>query len=153
MSEIKQDTYIRATHAVTDMRNQRLSSSAAARKYGLDRRTLMRWGGRALRKSKNGRYAAQPSDKLLRVLPVLEYGGKQEIAIRDSRRASILGRYWNAVDRYLATGDASALQKFEGQVIIDIDGNKHGLLTDLAELDRLGSAGVLSFESLYGRSK
>jgi anti-anti-sigma regulatory factor len=72
--------------------------------------------------------------------------------VTDFSQASLLGRYWAAVDRYRDTGDASALREFRGKYIIDTNGKQHRLLTDLRALDRLGSAGVLSFESLYARA-
>ena len=53
---------------------------------------------------------------------------------------------------YLETGDASRLNKFRGKSIKDADGAQIPFLTDRAELNRLGSAGVLAFESLYARS-
>jgi anti-anti-sigma regulatory factor len=64
----------------------------------------------------------------------------------------VIGKYWNAVDRYRDTGDASALREFRGKHIIDANGKRIRLLTDLGELDRLGSAGLLSFETLYARA-
>src|SRR5262249_23710887 len=98
---------------------------------------------------KNGRYVATKTDHLLRVLPILMHKGKQEVATRDSRQASLIGSYWSAVQRYLQTGDDSALLKFKKIRIVDASGKRHRLLTDLAELSRQASAGVLSFESLY----
>src|SRR5208283_2298283 len=104
----------------------------------------VRWGGQALRKGKNGRYAAKPTDRLLRPLLILDHGGRREIAVLDSRQGSLLGKYWNAVHRYLDTGDALALRKFQGEHITDANGTKHLLLTDLAELERQGNAGEFS---------
>lgn len=78
--------------------------------------------------------------------------GPVEVALLDSRQASILGKYWGAVHRYLAMGDASEIVKFNGKHITDADGKRLDLMTTLSELDRLGSAGVLSFESIYARS-
>jgi hypothetical protein len=78
--------------------------------------------------------------------------GLLEIATRDSRQASKAGKHSAAVQRYLETGDDSALPQFKGKHIVDATGKRIALLTDLDELDRLGSAGVLSFESLYARS-
>jgi len=72
--------------------------------------------------------------------------------VRDSRQASQLAKYWDAVQKYLETGAASALQEFDGKYISGADGEHIALLTNLDELDRLGSAGVLSFESLYART-
>lgn len=76
----------------------------------------------------------------------------REIAVRGSRQATLLGEYWNGVRKYLTTGDASGLKKFRGKKIRDTDGDQIPLITDLTELNRLGSAGVLSFESMYARS-
>ena len=53
---------------------------------------------------------------------------------------------------YLETGDDTELARFRGKSIIDAQGNAVPLLTDLDELERLGSAGVLSFQSLYARA-
>ena len=82
---------------------------------------------------------------------VLTEDGKQEIAVRDSRQATLIAEHWNASDKYLATGEQSPLGKFKGKTITDANGAEHLLLTDTAELDRLGNAGVLSFESIYAR--
>lgn len=78
--------------------------------------------------------------------------GPREIAVRGSKQVSMLAEYWNALHRYLQTGDASLLKRFRGKVIKDADGVEVPLPTDLAALNRLGSAGVLSFESLYART-
>ncbi len=83
------------------------------------------------------------------VLPTPQ--GLAEIVTRDSRSATIAGEYWNAVQIFLQTGDDTQLQGFRGQSIIDAEGKLVPLLTDLDELERLGAAGVLSFESLYAR--
>ena len=133
------------------MRADRLSLHRASREFGLDPRTVIRWGKAALRKRPSGRYAARPHDTLLRVLVVPSSQGLIEIAVRDSRQASRLGEYWAAVQKYLETGDASPIQKFQGKRVIDASRKRVPLLTDLEQLDRLGSAGALSFESLYAR--
>jgi hypothetical protein len=57
------------------------------------------------------------------------------------------------VRRYLQTGDASGINKFRGKKIKDANGKRVALLTDPNELDRLASAGALSFESLYARAR
>ena len=48
---------------------------------------------------------------------------------------------------------SAVLRRFKGTYIIDAQGKRVMLLTDLDELDELGSAGELSFESLYLRSR
>ena len=151
LPERTQDIWNRVAHVVSKMRADGLSLRQASREFELDPRTVLRWGGPALRKRRNGRYAAKASDRLLRLLMVPTHKGPREIAVRDSRQASQLAEYWDAVHKYLETGAASALRKFRGKRITEASGTQVPLLTDVVELDRLGSAGVLSFESLYAR--
>jgi hypothetical protein len=147
-----QETWDSVAHVISKMRSGRTSLRKAAREFGIEPNQVIRLGRSALKKQKNGRYAARKTDRVLRMLGVLTVDGKREIAVRDSRQASVIGSHWDAVQRYWQTGDDSALPQFHGKKITDASRKRHLLLTDLDELDRLGSAGVLSFESLYGRS-
>jgi hypothetical protein len=128
MPESIRDQWNRIAHAISKMRAERISLSQAAREFDLDRKLLIKLGRSALRK------------------------GPREVATRNSEQASLLGKYWSAVQRYLQTGDDSELRKFEGQSVIAQSGEAFPLITNLSELDRLASAGVFSFESLYARS-
>src|SRR5437867_4478460 len=85
----------------------------------------------------------------MRVLLIPTNKGVREIEVPDSRDATRLAQYWNAVHHYFQTGEGRRVHKFDAIYITDAKGKKVPLLTDLDELDRLGSAGVLSFESLY----
>jgi len=153
MPERTQETLIGVANTVSKMRSDGDSLPKASRQFGVSRRDVMRWGRPALKKLKNGRYAAKAYDRLLRVVIVVsKREGLREVATRDSRQASKAAKHSAAVHRYLETGDASALARFNGKHVIDAKGKRVALLTDLEELDQLGSAGVLSFESLYARS-
>jgi hypothetical protein len=151
LSERDQDRWIRTAHAVSKMRSERLSLQKASREFGLDPRTVMRRGGSALRK-RGRRYEPKRNDRLLRPLVIPTPQGNSLIGVRDYRQAVLLADYWNAVQRYLETGDASALKRFQGKHVTDAVGKQVQLITDLDELNRLGNAGSLSFESLYARS-
>lgn len=131
------------------MRSGRISLRKASREFDVDPGLVIRLGKSALRKRKNGQYAAKPTDTLLRMLAIPTPEGVREVAIRSSEQASRLGKYWAAVQRYLQTGDSSALKRFHRKSINDASGKKVALILDTAQLDRLGSAGVLTFESLY----
>jgi hypothetical protein len=137
---------------VSKMRSEKLSLQKAAQDHGISPRTVKKWAGKALQKRANGKWVASKSDNLLRVLTIPTSDGTREVAVRGSKQATLLADYWNAVHRYLETGDASRLIKFRGKHIKDATGEQLPLPTDRAELNRLGSAGVLSFESLYARS-
>ena len=151
MSEQHQDLWRNIDQAVTEVRSG-ASLRQASRKFDLDPHKVSQLARPALRKLRNGRWAARTHDRLLRVLVIPTRKGLREIGVRDSRQASLLGKYWTAVEQYRDAGDASALREFRGKYIIDADGKRFRLLTNLHELDRLGSAGVLSFESLYAKA-
>jgi hypothetical protein len=134
------------------MRAERISLKRAARETKISPRTVKTRAASALRKNKSGRYTANPSDRLIRVLMIPTPGGREEVSIRGFSAASLLGSYWSALHLYYETGDDSVLQKFRGKFVTAVGGKKYPLLTDLEILNRLGSAGVVSFESLYSRS-
>jgi hypothetical protein len=134
------------------MRSEKISLTQASRDSGISPRTVTKWGKSALQKRKSGKYAVKKSDTLLRLVMIPTPEGPREIAVRGSKQVSLLGEYWNALHRYLQTGDASRLKDFQGKQIKDANGVDVPLMTDLSVLNRLGAAGVLSFESLYARS-
>jgi hypothetical protein len=146
-----QDSWNRAVGVVSKMRAERVSLRHASRELDISPHSVLRLVRSALRKRRNGSFSARASDHLLRVLLVPTKNGLREITIRDSREASKLGEYWSAIRKYLQTGDDLDLQKFGRKKTTDASGKRVSLLTDLNELNRLGSAGVLSFESIYSR--
>jgi hypothetical protein len=135
------------------MRSEKLSLQQASKEFGVSPRTVTKLAGSALKKTPGGRYQVKKSDQLLRVMKVPGSKGLEEIGVRGSKQATLLGEYWAAVDRYLKTGDSSALDKFKDKEIKDAAGKPIALVVDRKELNRLGGAGVLSFESIYARSK
>jgi hypothetical protein len=145
-----QQVYTNVLSLISRMK-QGISRTKAMRGLGLTSRQVDRFGRSAMRKLKNGRYVAKSYDHLLRVVVVISSEGLIEVGTRDSRQASRAGRHSAAVHKYLQTGDASGLTKLKDKYIIDAAGERIELLTELEELDQLGSAGVLSFESLYAR--
>lgn len=148
----RQATPLKLARVVTTMRAEGISLSRAAREERVSPATVLRHAKSALRKTSSGTYKARASDRLLRLLVIPAPEGLMEIATRDSRSATIVGEYWNAVNHYLETGGEGELARFRGVSIIDAQGNAAPLLTDTAELERLGSAGILSFQSMYARA-
>jgi len=152
MSKRSQDEWNTVVQVISKMGSGRVSLQEASRELGVDPRKVVRLGRTALRKRANGRYAAKTTNRLLRVLVLPTNDGLREITVRDSKQASQIGKYWAAVQKYLQTGDISALKKIRRKWITDADGKRTLLLKDTGELDRLGSAGVLCFESLYAKA-
>lgn len=94
---------------------------------------------------------SEPPNRRTHSIRVPVANGMRSIVVRSSRDASLVGKYWNAVNRYVARGDSADLHRFEGLRITAAGGEELTLLTDVITLDRLAAAGVLSFESIYGR--
>ena len=64
--------------------------------------------------------------------------------VRTEDEASVIGSYWNAVRRFVRTGDASDLGDFEGVRI-----GEYELETDPGEIEYWAAAGELEFEDIY----
>lgn len=125
------------------------SLSRAARGARTTPDTVLRYGGSALTRNERGRYHAKLTDRLYRRMRFLDEQGERWVEPANSREASKLGEYWNAVDHYLATGDDKPLRRFRRMRLRTRQKTVLPFVTDLDLLDRLGRAGELSFESLY----
>jgi hypothetical protein len=140
---------MKVSQVVGVMRREHLSLAQAAKRVGVSPKLVVRESGSSLQRLPNGRYVARATDRLLRVMRIPTVDGIRDISLRNSKDATVIGEYWNAVHAYLAKGDIAGLDRFRDRHITTADGERITLLTDRPALDRLGSAGVLSFESPY----
>src|SRR5437868_12862295 len=83
-------------------------------------------------------------DHLTRQMFVITAQGLEPIAVRGSRAASLLGKHAAAVQRFLRTGDSSALDAFRGKRVAG-----HELITKPRLLTALADAGALRLDDLY----
>ena len=132
------ETWDRVLSVISKMRNDKVSLTQASRDAGISPRTVIRRGKTALQKRSNGKYAAKKSDNLLRMVMIPTPEGTHEIAVRGSKQVSLLAEYWNALHRYLQTGDASQLKTFQGKHIKDANGMDVPFTTDQAVLNLRG---------------
>ena len=139
--------------AISLMRRRGLSLAKAARTARVSPRTVRRVADAALKKQPNDRYVARRRDRLVRVVYVLTDDGIQEVSLKGSEQASLVGEHWNTLHAYVARGESGGLSRFEGLSVTDVDGTVFVLSTDLVAIERLANAGVLSFESIYARTR
>jgi hypothetical protein len=90
-SEQQQDTWTRVTHVVATIRREGVSFAHALRGSGVSRQTVLRLAGSSLRKPPSGRWAARTRDSLLRLVRIPVPDGMRDIALRDSKQASLRG--------------------------------------------------------------
>jgi hypothetical protein len=84
---------------------------------------------------------------------VLTTRGLDYLTDLSDHHASVVGRHWNAIRRYLETGDSYDLEPFERVRVTGRDDSGQGvsvvLETDLDEIDRHAVRGDIRFESIY----
>ena len=75
---------------------------------------------------------------------ILTQGGVEDLELRSAEARSAVGSYWNAVRRYLWTGNTDELERFSRTRI-----RGRRLLTDPERIDQLARIGELEFEDIY----
>lgn len=128
LSQIEKFQRERSLKVLSVMRKEKLSLSKASEISGISPKTVIR-STNAL-KSVNGIWRVKKYDRIPRVMSINEDGREAWIAVNDSRTASIIGKYHNAVKNYFDTGDLTYLKPFKGRTIKDSDGNTNTLETD-----------------------
>ncbi|MGI8559470.1 MAG: hypothetical protein ACR2ND_14400 [Solirubrobacteraceae bacterium] len=133
-------TYQRTLDTLSGMRRGQ-SLTAAARHAGTTPRSVRRYAGATVKRS-GSRYTLG-RDRMYRQMNVLTNTGIEPVAV-SRRESKTLGRYWNAVGRYLHHGDSSELSQFRG---VSVGG--YELETALDVIDVLAARGQLDFEDIY----
>lgn len=138
-----------ALAALALMRREGLSAASAAEAEGTTVKKIRKYAGSALRK-RGTDYVAKPSDRFIRTMTAIDAQGTRPIAIRSSKAASKVGRYFNAVDDALK-GKRSALKEFRGK---NYPYSRLKFVTNLKILRRLQVGGVLdNIKDIYWRGR
>ena len=144
----------RALNAVSLMRKDGLSLGNAAKAAGTTVNAIKRHAGPALERDDRGAYRAKASDRLVRPMLVPTPDGLITLDVRDSRTASKIAAYHNAVKVYLDTGDDTGLRRFSGRRGgVTVGKQFYPFVTDTSILDRLADAGELGFDDLYDAAR
>ena len=89
MPKRRQEFWVDVGQIVTEVRGG-VPLAQASRKFGRDPQAVRRAAGSALRKRRNGRWAAKKVDRLLRVLSVLTPDGLKEVGLNDSHQTTLV---------------------------------------------------------------
>lgn len=157
LSEIEYDKREDALEVLRLMRREGLTLRKAVRQVKnempgsrVTERAVLKYAKPALTKHR-GKWMAKKSDRLIRRLKFLTPQGIEVIDVKDSRIASELGEYWNALGSY-AKGDSSALRRFRGRSVT-VGGRTFKYLTSPRKLDELMEYGETHIDSLYERAR
>lgn len=147
LSDTEKDFHERAVEGVRLMRGG-LSFTRTARELRMAPRTLRRYLGSVLRPGARGRLSAARSDRLFTYLRFPTPQGLTWLGVSSSADRSLIGKYWDAINRDLGPGRENRLRDFRGRRIM-VGGVEYPFITDISLLKRLGRAGELSFPELY----
>lgn len=138
-----------ALNVISDVRTKGKSLSKACKDHNITAKTVLKTTNTF--KKTEGRWTAKKHDHISRVIKISENGRVISIEINDSRIASLIGSYHNAVKKYLETGDNSLLKKYVGKTITDAKGTRHTLETDPEAIDTIAEGIEDSeFHEVYG---
>ena len=88
-------------------------------------------------KKVNGKPVVKRWDRITRVMRINTDRKEKSVEIKDSRTASVVGRYHNAVKQFLNSGDKTKLTKFRNKKIKDSNGRLHRLETNPNEIIKI----------------
>jgi len=122
----------KSLEVLSQTRKSKKSVSKIAKEQRISLRTVLH-NTNAYKKKKR-RWITKQFDTVPRVMKINEKGREVSIQINDSRTATLIGRYHNAVKKFLNTGDKKSLRRFRKKKIKDIDGNIHSFETNPASI-------------------
>ena len=99
-----------------------------AKELGITAYKVKKHLGRAIRK-KGRKWVASKKDMIERSMTIYERGKRKTIILASSEDASLVGKYLNAVKKFLITGDKGVLKPFRKKQVKDSKGKKHTLET------------------------
>jgi hypothetical protein len=129
---------------------QGVSQAGAAKNQGVTEQRLARYRkATTTSKRKNRKWVI--IDRRPSKMYFAEDGKVSTIAI-PYRNKGLIGRYWNAVNEFLAENDVGPLKPYAGQSIRDVNGKKHFFETGPNNLRTLDAIGELNFVSVYANT-
>jgi len=122
---------VRSLDVVAEARNTKKSLTKIARQKGISPRTVIH-NTNAFKKV-NRRWVAKKFDKISRSMIINEKGKMISVEINDSRHASTIGKYHNAV-KELKKGNKKKLSEFSKKKIRDSNGKLHSFKNRIKKL-------------------
>lgn len=131
LTPTEKDLRTRSLKAVSKLRRKKTPSLYTASRLaeiGLSSQTIIK-NTNAFKKIR-GRWEVKKFDLIPRKLAINENGREVYINLRDSRYATTVGKYHNAIKKFLESGDQTFLKPFKNKKIKDKSGVWHTLDTN-----------------------
>ena len=121
---------------IKEARRRKTTSLSAISKEHKTSVRIVQNNTNALRKI-NGRWQVKKRDKIHRSMIINEDGKEVSIETNDSRTASIIGRYQNAIKQLVTQGKTIQLSKLSKKKVRDSKGNLHSLETNPETIQKI----------------
>ena len=126
----QREARLRALEALGLMRNKGKSLTASTKETGISPTSFKRHVGTTVTKvRKSGKWKAKSEDSISRVMTIFSNGKRFNVETKDSKTASIIGKFNSAIGYFTTTGDASNLTKLKGTIVTDVSGREYVLET------------------------
>jgi hypothetical protein len=125
------------------------SLSRASKSIGVAPERLKKYLDEAKVGKKQGRQWIIGTDRRKREMPIFSAGQIQEITLKNYKDSQPVGRYMEAVKKFLSTNDESVLKDFIGKSVVDVKGKRHIFETRPNVLYRLSASQKEPFEEVY----
>ena len=142
LTPAEQEARHRSYEVIAEMRKG-LSLYGASHLVGTTPDTVLRYASAEVVKE-GRRYRVTPSDRSYQRMSVLSTEGLRDIDTRGSRTRFLISGHWNAVGRFLATGDVSLLAPFRGKRVGGVE-----LATAPELIEEYGRQGELDIDDIY----
>jgi hypothetical protein len=135
LSPEDRDLRIRALNTLSQMRKGK-PLTTASKEQGIKVQDALKHLGNAVYK-RNGKWIATKTDSIERGRWLYSNGKRISVVINNSKDASLISKYLNAVRVALNTGDETKLEPFKNITIKEANGKKYAFETDLKKLYEL----------------
>lgn len=126
-----------------------MSVAEAARTVGIAPERLRRALAESQFAGKRGGRWVIAQDQLERDELIYTKGRARVITVRGPEPASLIGRYMNAVRKFLTTNNVDVLEPFRDAIVTDRRRRRHPLETRPNTLYQIANSGSPSFEQIY----
>lgn len=113
------------------------SLTSASKSIGIKPKSVKRTLGKFIYKRRGKWRTKKIENNIQRELQIYERGKVRSIIVRNSKDASLIGRYYNDVKRGLMTGDWKPLRKYKKYKIKDAKDRLHRLETNPSKIKEI----------------
>jgi len=133
LTSTQKNDYRKSLEVLRLLRNENIPLTKAVKKLEISIKKVLQYTGNVIKKIR-GKYYAKDNDNLYRKLRIFEKGKLRSITVTNYKDAQLISAYHNAVKKAFKKNSSEPLKEFEEVVIVDSEGIKHTLETDLDQI-------------------